>query len=327
MFTYEVLDRLRKEYGKAFYVIDKDAFLFHFHLWREALSAEYPNVEIAYSYKTNYLPFLCDAVNRAGGFAEVVSATEFSIAQRINVPIDKIILNGPYKPLHLTLETLSGGGTVNVDSFSEAEQIVDYICTLKEKPAYIGIRCNFCVDNRSSRFGIATDSHDFIKTINLFAENGIKINSLHCHIKGRGVDTWKKKAQNIVAIYKSIKNYCSDNCIIGLGGGLPALIDEHERKIQIEAYVDAIAGTFKREFWGNGPHLFLEPGTALAAPCMSFVTSVMNKKELNGIMYAILMASTQNTSSGKGKYMQYVKILPDRHQHNIENKTVLCGYT
>lgn len=135
MFTYEVLDRLRKEYGKSFYVIDKDAFLFHFHLWREALSAEYPNVEIAYSYKTNYLPFLCDAVNRAGGFAEVVSATEFSIAQRINVPIDKIILNGPYKPLHLTLETLSGGGIVNVDSFSEAEQIVDYIRTLKEKPA------------------------------------------------------------------------------------------------------------------------------------------------------------------------------------------------
>lgn len=39
------------------------------------------------------------------------------------------------------------------------------------------------------------------------------------------------------------------------------------------------------------------------------------------------MASTQNTSSGKGKYLQYVKVLSNRPQRNTENKTVLCGYT
>lgn len=39
------------------------------------------------------------------------------------------------------------------------------------------------------------------------------------------------------------------------------------------------------------------------------------------------MASTQNTSSSKGKYLQYVKVLSNRPQRNTENKTVLCGYT
>ena len=39
------------------------------------------------------------------------------------------------------------------------------------------------------------------------------------------------------------------------------------------------------------------------------------------------MSSTQNTSSGKGKYLQYVKVLSNRPQRNTENKTVLCGYT
>lgn len=39
------------------------------------------------------------------------------------------------------------------------------------------------------------------------------------------------------------------------------------------------------------------------------------------------MASTQNTSSSKGKYLQYVKVLSNRPQRNMENKTVLCGYT
>ena len=39
------------------------------------------------------------------------------------------------------------------------------------------------------------------------------------------------------------------------------------------------------------------------------------------------MSSTQNTSSSKGKYLQYVKVLSNRPQRNTENKTVLCGYT
>ena len=70
----------------------------------------YPNTNIAYSYKTNYIPRFCKIVNEHGGFAEVVSDMELQIALNSGVQHKHIFFNGPYKSKEAMEKLLLGGG-------------------------------------------------------------------------------------------------------------------------------------------------------------------------------------------------------------------------
>ena len=90
----EVLAGLKKEYGDAFYLLDSEQFRSNFLELKECFSSIYPNFNIAYSYKTNYIPKLCKIVNELGGYAEVVSEMEMELALRVGVVPKRIIWNG-----------------------------------------------------------------------------------------------------------------------------------------------------------------------------------------------------------------------------------------
>lgn len=51
--------------------------------------------EIAYSYKTNYVPAVCKTVHALGGLAEVGSVMEWEMASLYGVPPSMVIYNGP----------------------------------------------------------------------------------------------------------------------------------------------------------------------------------------------------------------------------------------
>ena len=81
--TKELLDSLSREYGDSYYILDSDVFKDNSERLISSFKKYYDNFNIAYSYKTNYIPKLVKAVDRLGGFAEVVSDMEFNLARRI----------------------------------------------------------------------------------------------------------------------------------------------------------------------------------------------------------------------------------------------------
>ena len=80
----------------SYYIYDEDKLVRNFNEFLNAFKKYYNNVEIAYSYKTNYLPKICSKIEKLGGIAEVVSEMELDLALRI-AKRKKIIFNGPYK--------------------------------------------------------------------------------------------------------------------------------------------------------------------------------------------------------------------------------------
>ena len=82
---------ITEAYGDAFYLLDSKQFEQNYTNLVDAFSSIYPHFNIAYSYKTNYTPKLCQIVNTHGGYAEVVSDMEMEIALRAGVPAQKII--------------------------------------------------------------------------------------------------------------------------------------------------------------------------------------------------------------------------------------------
>jgi diaminopimelate decarboxylase len=108
--TNRLLNEIGNEFGQSFYILESKQFVANYKELEKAFRDIYPNSHIAYSYKTNYIPKLCNLVDKLGGFAEVVSGMEYKIAIKLGVIPKKIYFNGPYKDLSAVEELLLTGG-------------------------------------------------------------------------------------------------------------------------------------------------------------------------------------------------------------------------
>lgn len=297
------LKNLKNQYGGAFYLLDTEQFRQNFLELKKAFIGIYPNFNIAYSYKTNYIPKLCKIIDELGGFAEVVSDMEMEIALRIGVNPKKIIWNGPYKNSAMVEKLLLIGGTVNLDSEYEVEIIEKIARENPDKSLNIGIRCNFDIgDGVLSRFGFDTESRAFETAILLTKKfKNIELVGLQCHFATRTLETWKPRVEGMLRLIDSLDITPRH---IDLGGGLFGKMSD-SLKAQFDShipsyteYAEAVAISFKEHYKSvpeeQRPTLLIEPGSALVGDCMSFASEVVNIKEVRGKAIATLLGSIYN---------------------------------
>ena len=161
-----ILEKLKAEYGDAFYLLDSEQFAKNFSELKAAFQKVYPNFNIAYSYKTNYTPKLCKMVNEIGGYAEVVSEMELEIARRVGCKPERIIWNGPIKNEQVAEEFICEGGTINIDNREELKLMKMVAARHEDKLLTVGIRVIYEVgDGVMSRFGFDIDGEDFKEAV------------------------------------------------------------------------------------------------------------------------------------------------------------------
>lgn len=299
--TAEEIKQLSEKVGDAFYMLDGKQFKDNFIELKSEFSKIYPDFNIAYSYKTNYTPKLCRIVDELGGFAEVVSDMEMEIALRIGVEPKKIIWNGPYKNAKKVEQLLVMGGTVNIDSAYEIDLVADIADRHPNHKLNIGIRCNFDVgDGIVSRFGFDIESEDFKKALSLFeTRKNLYLIGLQCHFATRRLETWKPRAEGMLALIDQLGIVPEH---IDLGGGLfGKMADSLKAQFDSEIptykqYAEAVAPTFAEHFKNSKkkPLLLIEPGSALVGDCMKFASRVVNIKEVRGKAIATLLGSIYN---------------------------------
>lgn len=303
-YTYAMLTNLAAEYGDAFYVLDVGRFTQNYNELLAAFRAQYEKTEIAYSYKTNYIPALCRAVNALGGYAEVVSHMEFALARRIGVAYEKIVFNGPYKQPEAMRELMLSGGTVHLDSLRELELVQSIARENPDNQLRVGIRVNFPIgDGVVSRFGFDSLGEDFQAALQMIrSSKNINMIALHCHFASRALETWKPRAEGMCKIL--LENGLRPERI-DLGGGMFGRMDER-LKAQFageipsyQAYAQAV-GEVLHQYWNGSyqPVLMLEPGSALVGDCMDLVAKVHGVKTVRGQTIATVLASTQNIQMG-----------------------------
>ena len=223
------LQILNKQFGDGFYLLDSDVFLNNYKNLTEEFKNHYSNFNIAYSYKTNYLPKLGKIVNEQGGFAEVVSEMELEIAKKAGVSFDRIIWNGPIKNREVLRAFLLNGGCSNIDNLDEWLYISDLVDKNTDKTFNVGIRCNFDVgDGVLSRFGVDTESVDFITICKgIASKKNVNLTSLQCHFAKRNSSYWQKRTQTMLDIYDRLKaDFDLQAERIDLGGALSGDMSE-----------------------------------------------------------------------------------------------------
>lgn len=305
---YNYLKNLQHSFGDAFYILHTDQFKQNYCELKSAFSSIYSNFNIAYSYKTNYVPRLCQIVNGLGGFAEVVSDMEIEIAKRSGVSANMIIFNGPFKKTSAVEELLLAGGTVNLDSIYELESIKIIHKTHPNSILNIGIRVNFDInDGVLSRFGFDVDRKEFMDVIKyITSTEGINFVGLHAHFASRSLKTWKPRAEEML---KLIDRLGINPEHIDIGGGLFGKMSD-DFKAQFDSYIptyseyaEEVATVFAEHYKDTPekqkPLLLIEPGSAIVGDCMSLVSKVQSIKFVRNKPIATILASMYNINMGK----------------------------
>lgn len=305
--SYELLNKLSDRFGNAFYLLESKTFEQNYNELINAFKAYYPKVNIAYSYKTNYTPKLVQTVDRLGGFAEVVSDMEMEIALRSGVSPKKIIWNGPIKNMKKVKELLLTGGTVNIDSIHEADQIRSVAESYPDHQLNVGVRCNYDVgDGVLSRFGFDVDGEDFDAVMHLISTTpNLHLVNLQAHFAKRSPEYWTARADGMLKTYdKVVVKYGLKPERLDIGGGMYGRMPDSLRSqlgigtVTYDDYAKRAAKAFADHFETveDAPCLFIEPGSAVAGDCMRFVSRIETIKTVRGKVFATVIGSQKNIS-------------------------------
>ena len=335
---YKLLKSLSKEYGDSFYILDTNKFENNYVEFITSFKKKYANTHIGYSYKTNYIPKICSIINNKNEYAEVVSEMEYDLAIKIGVDPTHIIVNGPYKTKSSLIKYFTQGSLVNIDSLYEIQYIKEISQDYPKTILKVGIRCNFQINNTyDSRFGIDIDSDELYKAFYLLNNiPNVSIEGIHCHFPDRQLDLYKKRVQTMLKL--SQKLFEKPPKFIDIGGGYFGKMPlEHAEQFGItgysyEDYANLIAGEFSNFFRNfpdeEKPILIVEPGTALVADTMKFVTKTIEIKKIKNKLIVITSGSKFNLGSFCSKInlplAVYTQFPTSELQKNIYE---ISGYT
>jgi diaminopimelate decarboxylase len=335
--SWPILQDLEQKYGECFYLLDLNKFEDNYRQFLDCFRSIYPNTNIGYSYKTNYIPTICKSVAQHQGYAEVVSQMEYDLARKIGVPCDQIIFNGPLKyPQDLERAVLAGS-IVNLDSLQEVEIICALAKRLPDRLISVGLRCNFDIGtDLISRFGLDVENGDLDYIFARFKKLGnCHVRGLHCHFTTaqRSLASYQIRTAKILA---TTDKYFPDQPpkYIDVGGGYFGQMTENLRQqfnFEIptyQEYAQVIATQLKQRFNGDvQPELIIEPGVALVANVMKFVGKVVGLKTIRSRHLALVTGSIHTVKPSKQLPLTVYKneLDPDRAESQVPID--LVGYT
>ena len=266
------------------FILDEEHFLTSIRGFKEALDKYFPRNILGYSLKTNSLPALLERVNLSNCYAEVVSFDEYELAKKCSFPINRIIYNGPLKSKKTFLEAIENDAIVNIETKRELEWL-SYLP--KDKIYKVGVRLNVNLDLISpndakegegySRFGYneATgELNDFLSEIKEL--KNIRLSGLHIHrtSKTRSTEMYRNLSKWIVKI---IHKYNLNLEYIDIGGGYYGIMKNKPTYLD---YTKVIYDELKNEIDLNSTTIIIEPGNALVASSFSFLSTVIDTKNM-----------------------------------------------
>lgn len=298
--NYQLLKELDARYGTPFYIMNPDKYRHNINSFVNAFKRKYDMVIAGYSFKTNYVPALCNIAKDEGCFAEVVSEMEYALAKKIG--FKKIIFNGPIKRPAILKQALEDDAIINLDS----EYEVNFVCRYKqenpEQDVKVGMRININLTDENGnstiqcglRFGRFGFPDDIIgKNVERIRDAGIKIISLHGHTStsDRAVLNYKIITQHMLSVCEKFQLNDLEYFDIGGGyfGAAPEGMDLTGRP-KYEDYADCVLDIAFTNDWFNKqqPTIVIEPGSSVVSNVFTYYTKVYQNKKVGKVNFVMV---------------------------------------
>lgn len=335
------VDGLVEKYGSPLFLVSAETLKNNVRAFKTMFRQKYPNTEVAYAYKANYVSGILKIIHKEEAWAEVASGFEYEIARRLGVPGSSIIFNGPGKTKKDLLAAVSQGTLINADNEDEI-RLLGEIAEELRMSLDIGIRinANVGINQKIDRFGFNLETGEALRIARLCKATGVlNIICLHLHLTSYIVEEGKEgeytPARNIKLIWP--KDACMYEIAarkisrlakeiekelgvkikyIDLGGGFPSVKD-------LSIYVKKVTGPLIHEFGENGPVLLLEPGRAIVKDAVSLITTVLSSKKLQNGQMAV--TTDAGTNSLPTSYWSSQEVKPLRPSGKKLRETIIYG--
>lgn len=289
--------QLASTYPTPFYVLDEVTLRRAAREFAAAFRRLWPNTQVAYPYKTNPLLALCQIMREEGMWAEVTSGDELRNALKLNVPTSRIIFNGPYKTRDELEFAIRERLILNVDGWEELAKVEELAKSLGLKTS-VGLRLSTgYLDGADSKFGFSLRSREAALAVDkVVMSDALSLGGIHFHLGTNinGPEHYQRAITESRAVLERHRPPASEGIrYIDIGGGFAV---QANRPDEIPAAdwgvpsVSDLAGsvceTLGRSFPGE-TLLLVEPGRALVADSMSFVTRVVGVKSREGRLLCI----------------------------------------
>ncbi|NPA44211.1 MAG: diaminopimelate decarboxylase [Chlorobi bacterium] len=288
---------LLKEYGSPVFVVSEKTIRNTVSEIKQAFTTRYPKVQLAWSYKTNYLNAICQIYHSEGSWAEVVSGFEYDKAIANGVAPNKIIFNGPDKSKKDLEKAINNGSYIHIDHFDELYDIISLSKTTKERPK-VAIRVNMDtgIYPQWDRFGFNYENGEAWNALNrIMLSEKLDLIGLHTHI-GTYIltpDAYGVAASKLSELAVRLdKKFNHKIKYIDMGGGFAskntlkgAYLPGKDTCPTFDQYAEAITNAIINSEIDpqNMPTLFLETGRALIDDAGYIAGTVLaNKRLANG---------------------------------------------
>ena len=319
-----------------FFKINEKDLLYDITLLRESLEENWGNFIMGYSVKTNSLPWLLSYLKEQGFYAEVVSKTEYDLVTRLGFPGKKIIYNGPIKDKKVFESILLAGGYINLDSNYELDWMEELSVLYPNRHFKIGLRVNcdlaaicpgeILAEEEGGRFGYCYENGVLKSAIDrLCALSNVWVSGLHLHssTKSRTVQVFGALAKMAVTI---AKEYDLSLDYVDMGGGYFGGRDD---KPDYRDYFAEICKELSVHFDPQKTILIAEPGVSLISRASTFVTSVIDVKDIRNRKFVVTDGSRTNLNPlvTRHVYPHHIEYSSDTSLRNIDPHQWICGAT
>jgi diaminopimelate decarboxylase len=326
MLLHKEVKNIEEKFESPFYIFDEAAFRKNYDDIVNAFGGRYEKFILAYSYKTNYIPYLCRIIKSKGGFAEVVSRLEYDLALKIGQEPKKIVFNGPVKHYEDVELALGNRSIVNLDSWNEVDHVEEYAKRNPNEAIQVGLRINIGLSDESGqshiqerlkigRFGFDPSDPNLEKVLSRLASIGnVTVNGLHGHTSTTDRSAWCYQVITETLCRVAARFIPETVEYINIGGGIFGYIPPQMRWTQtpsFDDYADAVYKVLKDNKWvqRRRPCLMLEPGVAMVANTMSFVTKVISTKNIRDRLFVTVDGSAYNIKPTFHKINQPYQII------------------
>ncbi len=295
-------------------------------LW-QALEQYWNHFCVGYSFKTNALPWVLEFMKQRGCQAEVVSADEYALSQKIGY--NQVIYNGPVKTKESFCHAARHDNIINLD----AKQELDWLEEIDGLKAKVGLRVNFnlealCPNETSagvegSRFGFSYEKGEFKAAIDRLKACNIKISGIHLHTgtKTRSLNVYRELAR-MACILK--REFELDLEYVDIGGGF---FGGMANKPQFADYIRCISEQLCEEFSPKDTMLIVEPGTSLITAPVEYITTVIDSKENYASSIVVTDGSRIDIDPLHRKTSYFYQLHYQSETEETEEKQIICGFT
>ncbi|MBH1940650.1 hypothetical protein I5677_07090 [Mobilitalea sibirica] len=277
---------------------------------------------IAYSIKANYDRNIIDKLKHMGAYFEICSNFEFNKLCEYEVDLKKVIINGLFRSKNEIMNYIDNGSLVIFDTISQLRWIqnIDY-------PIQIGIRLNIdYIKNddslygcKISRFGIDVRDNEIFDLIQ--KNKNIMITCLHCHFSGNSRDPLIYAAITTELCRIIRENRLSSVKMIDIGGGYKIA----PQFWSFNDYVHTVTSTLVKQAMEHLTVIY-EPGNSLVRTSCSYITKIIDEKNMNGISY-LTVDGTRLHLSPKNERNKFDYKVKQQQDGIIVSKQLIVGST